>query len=191
MPQSPRRADHLGRRAGRGRPHQRPRGRPPAGAGRQRRPGADDPQDAAPEDQGRAHHRARPPAHHLDDASAHRAPVAGLASSPSMGLVLASVTDGLVDFAVRVINDLGLPGIFVLMLFESALIPIPSEATFLFAGFNVANGEYSMLAVVVVGVAANTVGSCLAYALGYFGRVDIIEKHGRKLHIKPSHLQWA
>src|SRR3954453_9888785 len=108
-----------------------------------------------------------------------------------MGLVHASITDGLVDFAVGVINDLGLPGIFVLMLFESALIPIPSEATFLFAGFNVANGEYSMLAVVAVGVAANTVGSCLAYALGYFGRVDIIEKHGRKLHIKPSHLQWA
>ena len=23
------------------------------------------------------------------------------------------------------------------------------------------------------------------------GRIDILEKHGRKLHIKPSHLQWA
>jgi membrane protein DedA with SNARE-associated domain len=108
-----------------------------------------------------------------------------------MGLVFASVTDGLVDFAVRVINDLGLPGIFVLMLFESACIPIPSEATFLFAGFNVSNGEYSMFAVVAVGTAANVVGSWLAYAIGYYGRVDVLEKHGRKLHIKPSHLQWA
>src|SRR5689334_15410826 len=108
-----------------------------------------------------------------------------------MGLVHASITDGLVDFAVDVINDLGLPGIFVLMLFESACIPIPSEATFLFAGFNVSNGEYSLLAVVAVGTAANVVGSWLAYAIGYYGRVDILEKHGRKLHIKPSHLQWA
>jgi membrane protein DedA with SNARE-associated domain len=106
-------------------------------------------------------------------------------------LVTASITDGLVDFAVRVINDLGLPGIFVLMLFESACIPIPSEATFLFAGFNVANGEYSLLAVVAVGTAANVVGSWLAYAVGYFGRVDLLEKHGAKLHIKPSHLAWA
>src|SRR5215212_2407618 len=108
-----------------------------------------------------------------------------------MGLVYASITDGLVDFAVRVINDLGLPGIFVLMLFESACIPIPSEATFLFAGFNVSNGEYSLFAVVAVGTAANVVGSWLAYAIGYYGRLDILEKHGRKLHIKPSHLQWA
>jgi membrane protein DedA with SNARE-associated domain len=108
-----------------------------------------------------------------------------------MGLVHASITDGLVDFAVRVIDDLGLPGIFVLMFFESACIPIPSEATFLFAGFNVANGQYSMFEVVAVGTAANVCGSWAAYAIGYFGRIDILEKHGRKLHIKPSHLQWA
>jgi membrane protein DedA with SNARE-associated domain len=106
-------------------------------------------------------------------------------------LVTASITDGLVNWAVDVIDDLGLPGIFVLMLFESACIPIPSEATFLFAGFNVAEGHYSLFAVVATGVAANLVGSWLAYGIGYFGRVDLLEKHGRKLHIKPSHLQWA
>src|SRR5215208_6208110 len=108
-----------------------------------------------------------------------------------MDLVFASITEPIVDFAVNVIDDLGLPGIFVLMLFESACIPIPSEATFLFAGFNVSNGEYSLFAVVAVGTAANVVGSWLAYAIGYYGRIDILEKHGRKLHIKPSHLQWA
>src|SRR5215212_6985404 len=101
-----------------------------------------------------------------------------------MGLVHASITDGLVDFAVRVINDLGLPGIFALMVAESACIPIPSEATFLFAGFNVSNGEYSLLAVVATGTVANVVGSWIAYAVGYFGRVDLLEKHGAKLHIK-------
>ena len=103
----------------------------------------------------------------------------------------ASLTDPIVQFAVDVIDKLGLPGIFALMVAESACIPIPSEATFLFAGFNVANGEYSMLAVVAVGTFANVVGSWIAYAVGYYGRVDILEKHGRKLHIKPSHLAWA
>jgi membrane protein DedA with SNARE-associated domain len=103
----------------------------------------------------------------------------------------ASLTDPIVQFAVDVIDKLGLPGIFALMVAESACIPIPSEATMLFAGFNVSNGEYSLLAVVAVGTAANVVGSWIAYAVGYYGRVDILEKHGRKLHIKPSHLQWA
>ena len=48
-----------------------------------------------------------------------------------------------------------------------------------------------LLAVVAVGTAANVVGSWIAYAIGYFGRVDLLEKHGRKLHVKPSHLQRA
>ena len=67
----------------------------------------------------------------------------------------------------------------------------PSEATMLFAGFNVSKGEYSLLAVTLVGSFANLVGSWIAYAIGYYGRIDVLEKHGKKLHIKPSHLKWA
>ena len=106
-------------------------------------------------------------------------------------LTLASLTDPIVDFAVEVIKDLGLPGIFVLMVAESACIPIPSETTFLFAGFNVANGKWTTLEVVAVGTFANVVGSWIAYAVGYYGRVDLLEKHGKKLHISPKHLKWA
>jgi membrane protein DedA with SNARE-associated domain len=105
--------------------------------------------------------------------------------------VLASITDSLVELAVDTVDAMGLAGVFVLMLAESACIPIPSEATMLFAGFNVSNGEYSLLAAVAVGSFANLVGSWLAYWLGYAGRVDVLEKHGRKLHIKKSHLEWA
>jgi membrane protein DedA with SNARE-associated domain len=106
-------------------------------------------------------------------------------------LPAASLTDPIVEFAVDVIDAMGLPGIFILMVAESACIPIPSETTFLFAGFNVSRGEYSMFAVVATGTFANLVGSWIAYAVGYYGRIDILEKHGRKLHIKPSHLKWA
>ena len=102
-----------------------------------------------------------------------------------------SLTDPIVEFATDVVAELGLAGIFVLMLLESALIPIPSEATMLFAGFNVSKGEYGLLAVTLVGSFANLVGSWVAYALGYYGRVDLLEKHGRKLHIKPHHLHQA
>ena len=108
-----------------------------------------------------------------------------------MAPVLASLTDPIVDFAVDVVADLGLTGIFVLMLLESACIPIPSEATMLFAGFNVSEGEYSLFAITAVGSLANLVGSWVAYAVGYYGRVEVLEKHGRKLHISPKHLAWA
>src|SRR4051794_28085456 len=106
-------------------------------------------------------------------------------------LVLASVTDRLVDFATKVVGDLGIAGIFALMVPESACIPIPSEATMLFAGFNVSNGRFTLVAAVAAGVAANVIGSWIAYAIGYFGRVELLERHGNKLHIKKEHIEWA
>jgi membrane protein DedA with SNARE-associated domain len=106
-------------------------------------------------------------------------------------LVLASITDKLAEFATNVVGDLGLPGIFLLMMLESACVPIPSEATMLFAGFNVHNGKYSLFAVVAVGVIANVVGSWVAYAVGYYGRLELVERHGNKLHIQQSHLALA
>ena len=105
--------------------------------------------------------------------------------------VVASITDTVANWATDVVRDLGLPGIFALMTAESACIPIPSEATMLFAGFNVSEGEFSLLAVTAVGVAGNLVGSWIAYAVGYFGRGEVLEKHGKWLHIRKSSLDRA
>ena len=105
-------------------------------------------------------------------------------------LVLASVTDKLATWATNVVGDLGLAGIFVLMTLESMCIPIPSEPTMLFAGFNVDKGTYSLFASVAVAVAANVLGSSIAYAIGYYGRIEALERH-HWLHVKQSHLDWA
>jgi membrane protein DedA with SNARE-associated domain len=106
-------------------------------------------------------------------------------------LIHASITDPIVNLAVDVVDAIGLLGVFVLMVLESACIPVPSEATMLFAGFNVSDGQYSLFAAVAAGVLGNLVGSWIAYAVGYYGRIDVLEKHGKKLHIKKSHLEWA
>jgi membrane protein DedA with SNARE-associated domain len=106
-------------------------------------------------------------------------------------LLLASITEPLINFATDVVDAMGLVGVFILMTLESACIPIPSEATMLFAGFNVSLGHYSLLAATLVGASANLVGSWIAYAVGYFGRVELLERHGRKLHISPRQLEQA
>src|SRR3954453_5814160 len=103
----------------------------------------------------------------------------------------AAVTDRLVDFAVNVVGDLGLAGVFVLMVLESACIPIPREATMLFAGFNVADGHYSLFAAVAAGVLGNLVGSGGAHGVGHGGRLEWFEKHGHVVFIKPHHVRWA
>src|SRR3954464_10185892 len=92
-------------------------------------------------------------------------------------LIVAAVTNKLAEFATNVVGDLGLPGIFLLMVPESACIPIPSEATMLFAVFNVSEGKYSLFAAVAVGAVANLVGSWIAYAIGYYGRLELLERY--------------
>ena len=103
----------------------------------------------------------------------------------------ASLTEPLVDFATDVIGDLGIAGIFLLMLLDSACIPTSSEAIMLFAGFGVADGRFTMLEIVAAGVAGNVVGSWVAYAIGYYGRIELLERHGRWFHITPGHLAKA
>ena len=57
----------------------------------------------------------------------------------------------------------------------------------LFAGFNVSEGKYSLFAAVAVGSVANLVGSWIAYAVGYYGRLELLERH-KVFHVKPEHL---
>jgi membrane protein DedA with SNARE-associated domain len=113
-------------------------------------------------------------------------------------LVLASISESLVNVAWHFVRDAGLPAIFVLMLAESACVPIPSEATMLFAGFAVADPGAStahhhltLVGIVAAGVLGNLVGSWVAYGVGRAGRLELIERHGRWLHVQPRHIEWA
>jgi membrane protein DedA with SNARE-associated domain len=96
----------------------------------------------------------------------------------------------LVNAATDVVDSIGLAGVFVLMLLESACVPIPSEATMLFAGFNVSSGDLTLAGIVIAGVAGNLVGSWIAYAAGYYGRLELLERN-RLIHVNQRHLEWA
>ena len=111
-----------------------------------------------------------------------------------MLLPLASFTDFFLDPIVNAgtdfISTTGLPAVFLLMVLESACLPVPSEAIMLFAGSSVAAGELTLFGVVAAGVLGNLVGSWIAYAAGYYGRIDLLEKN-KLIHINPKHLKWA
>jgi membrane protein DedA with SNARE-associated domain len=105
-------------------------------------------------------------------------------------LLVGSVIDPLVNAATDVIDAMGLAGVFVLMTLESACVPVPSEATMLFAGFNVHEGNLTLFGIVAAGVLGNLVGSWIAYAAGYYGRIELLERN-RIIHINRRHLDWA
>jgi membrane protein DedA with SNARE-associated domain len=100
-----------------------------------------------------------------------------------------ALINDVVQWCAHLIGSWGLPAVFVLMLLESACIPIPSEATMPFAGFAVSQGHLSLFGVVAAGVAGNLVGSWIAYAVGYWGGPPFVERYGRYVLLRPGHLE--
>jgi membrane protein DedA with SNARE-associated domain len=113
-------------------------------------------------------------------------------------LVLASISESLVNETSHFVREAGLPGIFALMAISSACIPIPSEVVMLFAGFAVADPGQSashhhltMVGIVLAGLVGTMVGSWVAYAVGRGGRLELFERHGAKLHMGPAQIAKA
>jgi membrane protein DedA with SNARE-associated domain len=67
------------------------------------------------------------------------------------------------------VSRLGLLGVVLLMIPESACIPVPSEVTLMAAGFGVGQGAFGFPAAIIAATAGNLIGSLIAYALGRRG----------------------
>ena len=97
-----------------------------------------------------------------------------------------SLTHGLQTF----VADHGLQAVFVLMVAESACIPLPSEVTMIYAGYLVSQGSMNFAAAVLVGAFANLVGSWIAWAAGAYGVEALLLRsaHNRR-HVETAH-RW-
>jgi len=113
-------------------------------------------------------------------------------------LLLASISETVVNETSHLVREGGLPGIFALMAVASACIPIPSEVVMLFAGFAVADPGQSashhhltLVGVVLAGLLGTMVGSWVAYGVGRGGRLELFERHGGKVHMGPAQIDRA
>jgi membrane protein DedA with SNARE-associated domain len=91
-------------------------------------------------------------------------------------LAISSITGSLVTFATNAIAKLGLAGVGLLMLSTGVIFVPGTEPTMLFAGFNVSNGKFSMVGVIVAGLIGDILGAYIAYAIGYFGREGWLQR---------------
>ena len=117
-------------------------------------------------------------------------------------MLLASLSGSLTSF----IGDHGLYAVFALMLVDSVL-PAASELVMLYAGVLASGalpGQHVVLfghridshfwgyvAVAAAGVAGQTVGSIIGWAIGLYGGRPLVERHGRWLHLGPENLDRA
>lgn len=98
-------------------------------------------------------------------------------------------------FIIQFIHSTSYFGIFILMLLESALIPIPSEITMPFSGFLASQGVLNLWLIVIVGTVANLAGSLVAYGIGYFLEetvlLTLIKKYGKFILISEKEYNHA
>jgi membrane protein DedA with SNARE-associated domain len=81
--------------------------------------------------------------------------------------------------------------VFMLLL-ENTGVPVPGEATLLFASFLAYSEHRLQLPIIVaVGIAAAMVGDNTGYAIGYFGGRPLVNKYLHFLHIRHETIQWG
>jgi membrane protein DedA with SNARE-associated domain len=89
----------------------------------------------------------------------------------------------------------GYLAVFILMVAESACIPVPSELIMPLGGAlaagAVAGHHLSLALVIVAGVAGNVVGSYLAWAVGRYGGQAALQRWGGKVWLRDHDLQVA
>jgi membrane protein DedA with SNARE-associated domain len=96
------------------------------------------------------------------------------------------------DFAHAVqdvVRELGYTGLFVLILLESTMVPIPSMLVMPFAGFMASQGHFSLPAILVINSVGALVGSGLSYWLGAAGGKPLLLKYGKYVFVRPKDLE--
>jgi membrane protein DedA with SNARE-associated domain len=106
-------------------------------------------------------------------------------------LLHASVTNSLVNLATHIVRDLGYAGVGLLTMM-SGVVGVPgTEATMLFAGFNVFHHHLTLFGVVAAGVIGDLIGATIAYVIGRLGLHELLDRRGSPLHVSPRRLEMA
>ena len=96
----------------------------------------------------------------------------------------------MIEFAISVIDQIGLIGAALIIAIEVVIPPIPSEAILLLTGFNVALGRFGFVEAIVATTIGSLIGASLLYLLGRVFTQERLEQMVQKwgkyvgLHLK-------
>lgn len=87
------------------------------------------------------------------------------------------------------VRDLGYPGLFLLILLESTMVPIPSLLVMPFAGFLASQGLFSLAAILAINSAGALAGSGISYWIGASGGKPLLLKYGKYVFVRAKDLE--
>lgn len=92
-------------------------------------------------------------------------------------------------FVQGIVSDLGYPGLFVLIMLESSLVPIPSELVMPFAGALAADGTFSLAVILIINSTAALLGSGICYWLGAAGGKPLLLRFGKYIFVRAKDIE--
>lgn len=95
----------------------------------------------------------------------------------------------IIDWIVQTVGALGYLGIFVMMLIESSIFPLPSEVVMIPAGYLCAKGEMELWIVISLGIFGSIAGALVNYFLAVKLGRKLILKYGHYIFFKPETLE--
>jgi len=101
------------------------------------------------------------------------------------------ITEFIAAWGTKVVETMGYPGVFLLMLIESMIPPVPSEAIMPFVGFLIAEGTMSAPFAIGIATFGSLAGALAFYTLGYLGGRPLVARYGRILHLDERALDKA
>jgi membrane protein DedA with SNARE-associated domain len=99
------------------------------------------------------------------------------------------ITETITRIATNVLDTTGYPGAAGLMVLESMIAPVPSEAVMPFVGFKVAAGQWNLWLAILSTSLGSVVGSLLSYGMGRYGGKPLVLLVGRFLLLNERDLE--
>jgi membrane protein DedA with SNARE-associated domain len=96
--------------------------------------------------------------------------------------------DSFARWVQEIVFQVGYPGLFVLIVLESTLVPIPSELVMPFAGHLAAQGKFSLAVVIAINSIAAMTGSGISYWIGAAGGRPLLVKYGKFAGVRAKDL---
>ena len=98
-------------------------------------------------------------------------------------------TDLIFNTIVNLLNQTGYFGVFLLMVMESATLPVPSEVVLPLGGYLVSQGRLEFWSTVAVASLGSLVGTMVDFSIGYYLGRPAVLRYGRIVRFSEKRLE--
>lgn len=91
-----------------------------------------------------------------------------------------------IDWILVTVNGWGYAGIFILMMLESTVLPVPSELVLIPAGYLAYQGKMNVILILLASTVGSMAGAFINYGFALWVGRPFLERYGRYFFVRPA-----